>query len=48
MRLDNKVKVYQGLPPDRDMARLEVERMEGEWREWEAKKEREYDSVARR
>ena len=41
VRLESEVKAYQGLPPDKDLARLEVERVEGEWREVEARKERE-------
>ena len=48
VRLESEVKAYQGLPPDGDLARLEVERVEGEWREWETKKEREYDKVVRK
>ncbi|RPB21439.1 hypothetical protein L211DRAFT_840639 [Terfezia boudieri ATCC MYA-4762] len=48
VRLESEVKAYQGLPPDRDLARLEVERVEGEWREAEARKEREYEKVVRR
>ena len=47
VRLESEVKAYQGLPPDRDLARLEVERVEGEWREVEARKEREYEKVVR-
>ncbi|KAF8424162.1 hypothetical protein EV426DRAFT_600823 [Tirmania nivea] len=48
VRLESEVKAYQGLPPDKDLARLEVERVEGEWREVEARKEREYEKVVRR
>lgn len=45
LALESQVKAFQGLPPDKDMARLEVERMEGEWRDLEARKEREYDRL---
>lgn len=45
LALEGQVKAFQGLPPDKDMARLLVEKMEGEWRDLEVRKEREYDRL---
>lgn len=45
--LEGQVKAFQGLPPDRDVARLEVERVEGLWREVEGRKEGVYDRLVR-
>ncbi|KAF8541896.1 hypothetical protein BDD12DRAFT_827207 [Trichophaea hybrida] len=43
--LEAQAKGFQGLPPEKDLARLEVERVQGELEELEAKRERLYDGM---
>ncbi|KAF8461013.1 hypothetical protein BDZ91DRAFT_699850 [Kalaharituber pfeilii] len=45
--LEGQVKGFQGLPPDKDMARLEVERVEGLVKDLEGKREGVYDKMIR-
>ncbi|KAF8250196.1 hypothetical protein K440DRAFT_597678 [Wilcoxina mikolae CBS 423.85] len=43
--LEAQAKGFQGLPPEKDLARLEVERVQSELEELEAKRERLYDGM---
>lgn len=45
LRLEAQARGYQGLPSDTDLARLEVERVEGELARLEAERERLYDGM---
>lgn len=45
MDLEGQVRAYQGLPPERDLARLEVERVQGELAELEGRREGMYDGM---
>ncbi|TGZ80205.1 hypothetical protein EX30DRAFT_341769 [Ascodesmis nigricans] len=43
--LESQAKAFQGLPPEKDLARLEVERVQQELRALEARREELYDSM---
>jgi len=43
--LEAQARGFQGLPPEKDLARLEVERVQAELEALEARKERMYDGM---
>ncbi|PUU79654.1 hypothetical protein B9Z19DRAFT_1081187 [Tuber borchii] len=45
LNLESQAKGFQGLPPEKDLARLEVERVAKELEELEAKREKLYDTM---
>ena len=45
LNLESQAKGFQGLPPEKDLARLEVERVAQELEELEAKREKLYDTM---
>jgi HAUS augmin-like complex subunit 1 len=45
LNLEAQARGYQGLPPEKDLARLEVERVAAELEELEAKREKLYDGM---
>lgn len=43
--LEAQARGFQGLPPEKDLARLEVERVQGELEQLEARREKLYDGM---
>ena len=43
--LEGQARAYHGLPPEKDLARLEVERVQEQLAELEARREKLYDGM---